>query len=126
MIRRVAQPAPRRTTRVIEVAPRSVMRVAVTTGAAMAVSIAVATACLVAVAGVTGVHRPIDRMFTSVQRGGHHMSTSELIAAAGAALAVIALVVTVLVGALVALFANHVLPLTGGVSVDEEDPAPTP
>ena len=119
----MAEATDRRTTRVVEVAPRSVIRVAVMTGMALAVSIAVATAGLVAVASVTGAHRPIDRMFTALQRG-HHMNTSELIIAIGVALAGLALVGTVLAGALVALFANHVLPLTGGIQVDEDDPAP--
>ena len=124
----MAQPAPRRTTRVIEVAPRSVLRVAITLGMALAVSIAIATVCLVAVAGVTGADRPINRMFTAVQRGGggHHLSTSQLIVIAGGALAAAALVGTVLVGALVAVFANHVLPIAGGVRLEEEDPAPAP
>jgi hypothetical protein len=113
----------RRTATVVEVRPRSVMRVAVAAGFAVAVSIVVATACLVGVAAVTGAHRPVDRMFAAVQRG-HHLSTSQVIAGAGAALAAAALVGTVLAGALVALFANHVLPLTGGLVTEEEDPAP--
>lgn len=109
----------------VEIAPRSVMRVAVTTGVAVAVSIAIATVCLVAVAGVTGADRPVNRMFNAVQHGGHHLSSSQLIVAAGAVLAAAALAGAVLIGALVALFANHVLPITGGVRVEEEDPAPS-
>jgi hypothetical protein len=116
--------ATQRTRTVVAVGPRSVMRVAVAAGLAGAVSIAVATAGLVAVAAVTGAHRPIDRMFSAVQRG-HHLTTSQVIAGAGAAVAAMALVGTVLAGALVALFANHVLPLTGGLAADEEDPSPT-
>ena len=122
----MAQPLPPRTTRVIEVAPRSVMRVAITTGVALAVSIAIATVCLVGVAGVTGADRPVNRMFNAVQRGGHHLSSGQLIVAAGAILAAAVLVGAVLIGALVALFANHVLPIAGGVRLEEEDPAPAP
>src|SRR5439155_5390268 len=121
--RRVDHPAMaelnRRTTTVVAVGPRSVMRVAIAAGFAIAVSIAVATACLAGVAAVTGAHRPVDRMFSAVQRG-HHLSTGHVIAGAGAVLAVVALVGTMLAGGLVALFANHVLPLIGGLVADEE------
>jgi hypothetical protein len=108
---------------VVAVSPRSAMRVAVAMGVAGAVSITVATVCLVGLASATGVHRPIDRMLSAVQHG-RHMSTSALLLTTGAGLAVIVLLGATLAGALVAIFANHVLPLGGGVVVEEEDPAP--
>lgn len=107
----------------VAVGPRSVLRVALAAGVALAVSIAVATACLVGVAAVTGAHRPIDRMFSALQRG-HRLTTSQVIAGVGTSLAAAALVGTVFVGAMVALFANHALPLARGVVLDEEEPAP--
>ena len=107
----------------VAVAPRSVMRVAAAMGVALAVSIAVATALLVFIARFTGAHRPVDRMFSALSRG-HHLTTSQLIVAIGAGLAALAIVGALFVGGLVALFANHVLPLTGGVAVEEEPPPP--
>ena len=123
MIRRMAQSAQTRTNTVVGVAPRSIMRVAVTAGVAIAVAIAVATVCLAALGRVTGADRPVDRLFSAVHQG-HHLNTTELIVALGVGLALLALVGAVLVGALAALFANHVLPLTGGLRIEEEDPAP--
>jgi hypothetical protein len=110
---------------VIDVRPRSVVRVAVAMGVACAISIGVATACLMALASVTGAHRSVDRLFSTVQRG-QHLNTSDLLLSLGAGLALVVFVGTVLAGVIVALFANHVLPLAGGVAVDEEDPAPQP
>ena len=99
------------------------MRVSVAMGMALAVSIAVATALLVVIAAITGAHRPIDRMFSAVQHG-HHLTTTQLIVATGAVLATLSVVGSALVGGLVALFANHVLPLTGGLVTEEEPPKP--
>ena len=107
----------------VEVAPRSVMRVAVAWGVASAVSVLVATACLIGMAKVTGVHRPVDRLFSTVQRSGH-LDTTRILLYAGVGLAVVTLVGAAVSGAMVALFANHVLPLAGGVAVDEEDLGP--
>lgn len=109
----------------VAVRPRSVMRVSLAMGLALAVSIAVATALLVVIAGVTGAHRPIDRMFTAVQHS-HHLTTSQVIVAVGAALATLSVVGSALVGGLVSLFANHVLPLTGGLVTEEAPPEPRP
>jgi len=107
----------------VAVRPRSVMRVSIAMGFAVAVSIAVATVLLVGIAAVTGAHRPVDRMFSAVQHG-HHLTTTQLIVAMGAALALLSVVGSALVGGLVALFANHVLPLTGGLGTEEEAPQP--
>jgi len=99
------------------------MRVSLAMGLAVAVSIAVATALLVVIAGVTGAHRPIDRMFSAVQHS-RHLTTTQLIVAIGAVLAALAVVGSALVGGLVSLFANHVLPLTGGLVTEEVPPGP--
>ena len=106
---------------VIEMSPRTAVRVAAAMGAAGAVSVAVTTACLMVLASVTGVHRSVDRMLGAVQRGDH-MKASDLLLAAGAGVALLVLVGLTLAGVLVALFANHVLPLAGGLAVEEEDP----
>ena len=112
------------TTRVVmvEVRPRSVMRVALAMGVASSVSVLVATACLIAVAKVTGVHRPGRSALHhgAAQRAPHHV---DVLLYAGIGLAIVTLVGAVVGGGMVALFANHVLPLAGGVAIDEEDPA---
>lgn len=120
----MADAAAKPTTRVVmvEVRPRSVMRVALAMGVASAVSVLVATGCLMAMAKVTGVHRSVDRLFTTVQRSGH-LTTSEILLYGGIALAIVTVVGAAVAGGTVALFANRVLPLAGGMAVDEEDPA---
>jgi len=106
--------------RVVEIVPRSALRVAAMTGVATAIAIMAATACLTALASVTGVDRSVNRLVSAFERG-HHVGASQVLLGAGVALAVLALLGWVVVGLVIALFANPVLEVSGGVRVAARD-----